>query len=431
LFSLSISPAFSDAQKLSVSDAIALARAHSPSLKSMAAQTSGALADARSAQAKKAVQISANTFVLSSSMGGIVQSAPDSSPSVLLNAQSRGFADQNITAMVPISTGGRLEAQIDSARFQSGAAKNRYDASSIDLSASVASAYVDSALSFELVNAAQSRVDSENEQLKAIREKVQNGKAAQVDELSEESELADAQKELAEAQGDSLRDLAVLKSLVFLDQSAEYDLTDSLDLLANRWMLPQGTLSELIAKAYTLRPEIAEAKANSDAASAGVRFAKGSYSPQISGFAMADASDRTGSPMGGGNGGYLVGVSASLSIADGGQRKADLDSAASKVSQAGADLEIAKNKIASNVAVSLAGIGPAQRAVESAEASVVYAQKAFELADLRYSSGKAILAERLASSAALARAKANLLQAKASQIKANIELIRATGNAIR
>ncbi len=151
--------------------------------------------------------------------------------------------------------------------------------------------------------------------------------------------------------------------------------------------------------------------------------AKGEYAPQVYGVAMGDASAGQGL----GRAGYTLGLTASLPLYDGEQRRADVDGAKARLERMRADALQTRQKVDQQVASAWLTVQTAAAQVQAASAGVTAAQESYQLAALRYSAGKSITAERLDALSAQTRAQGTLAQAKAQLIIARAMLQAALG----
>ena len=159
-----------------------------------------------------------------------------------------------------------------------------------------------------------------------------------------------------------------------------------------------------------------------NASRAAVRDAQGAYTPQIYGVAMGDAMT-----VGKGTTGYSVGLTASLPLVDGGQRRADVDVAKAQLAHAAAEQQVVQQQITQDVAAAWLNLQTAIEANTDAAVGVAAASAAYSLADLRYNAGKSVAAERLDALAALTRAQGNSAQALADLLTARAKLQQAIG----
>ncbi len=408
-------------RSLSLHDALAVAQANSVFVKQAQADAHAASTSARAAEAQNRPTVSATLYGSLGDSSNILTSSPGVAPQNLFNVPAQGFADQNLMAMVPLLTGGRLEGRIASARKQGEAARLSVAASRLTVTEAVTEGYASAALQQALVDVAQTRLTAEDEQVRVTQEKVNTGRSAPVDLLREQAEQADAAQGLLAAQNQSALALVRLKTALGLSQSSELTLTDTLDALTAPADLP-ASLAAALAQAQARRPEMTAAAARVAAAQAEVRSAKGAYSPQVYAVAMGDAS--AGHDLG--RAGYTLGLTASLPLFDGGLRRADVDRARATVERAQADAQETQQQVEQETASAWLTAQTATASVQSAEAGVTAAQKSYDLAALRYAAGKSTTAERLDALAALTRAQGTLASTKAALVAARAQLQAAT-----
>ena len=408
---------------LTLKEALRIAAANNLTLKQSQADAGVAAASARSAGAQTKFSLSTTTYGTAGDSFNILSTSPGVLPQNIFSVPPHGFADQNLMLMVPISTGSKLEYNRAAAGRQSEAAELSRSASALTVTEAVTEGYANALLQQALVTVAQSRLTTEDEQVRETGEKVAAGRLAPVDLLREQAEQADARQALLAAQNNAQLALITLKTTLGISQISQIALADSLETIPSS-ALP-ADLSAALRQADAHRPELAAALCQVEAAASSVKAAQGEYAPQVYGVAMADASAGAGL----GRTGYTVGVTASLPLYDGGQRRADVDSARSRLERAQADALQVRQTVDQQVATAWLTLGTASAQVQAANASVTSAQEAYSLAELRYNAGKSVAVERLNALAALTRARGAVAQAKAELVIARARLQAALAQA--
>ena len=408
--------------RVSLKDALRIASANNLTLRQTQADADAASANARSAQAQTKPSLSTTTYGTAGDSSNILTSSPGVMPQNVFSVAPRGFADQNLMLMVPLYTSGRLERNAAAARQQNQAAAFSVRAAGLMVTQNVSEGYADAALQQALVDVAQARVTAEDEQVRVTGERVKVGRNAPVDLLREQAEQADARQALLAAQNNAALALVTLKTALGISQLSKIALSDTLDTLTGA-SPPVGDLQNALHQADTQRPELAAALRQVEAAHDAVKAAQGADGPQVYAVAMADA--MTGAGIG--RTGYTVGLTASLPLYDGGQRRADVEGAKARLDRAAADALQARQMVDQQAASAWLTLQTAAAQVEAAGAGATAAQEAFRLADLRYSLGKSVTAERLDSLAALVRAQGTLARAKADLVVARSRLKAALG----
>lgn len=407
---------------LTLKDALRIAAVNGVTLKQARADAGIASASARSADAQSKVSVSATTYGTAGDSANILTTSPGVLPQNIFSVPPHGFADQNLMLMVPIFTGGKLKYNSESASRQSQAAESNRQAAELTVTETVMEDYTTVLLQSALVAVAQSRVTAEDEQVRETSARVSTGRLAPVDLLREQAEQADARQALLAAQNSVQLALITLKTTLGISQASQIALADSLDT-SQTAALP-ADLTAALRQADAHRPELMAAIRQIEAANSSVKAAQGTYAPQIYGVAMADASAGAGV----GRTGYTIGLTASLPLYDGGQRRADSDAARARLERAQADALQVRQRVDQQVAAAWLTVQTATAQVPAANAGVILAQKAYDLAKLRDEAGKSVAAERLAALASLTRAQGALAQAKAGLIVAHAQLQAALGN---
>ena len=344
-------------------------------------------------------------------------------PENILAVPSQGFADQNVIAMAPLYTGGKLAGRVKSAKFQTAAAKLGIAAAEITAQSDVTQAYAHVLVDQELARVAKGKVTAEEDQVKVSQDKLNVGHAALVDVLREQAEVADGYQAQIAADNNMTLAMLDLTTLLDLQVDSQITLTDTLDsALAQSPPIP-ATLVDALKLAFTVRPDLQAANSQSDAAAANVVAAHGAYAPQIYGVGMADASLQNG----GSGVGFTVGITASLPLYDGGERRADIDGARAKLERSHTDSLKVRQEIAEQVSAGWLNLQTAIAQVDAASAGLTAATEGYRLADLRYNAGKSTTAERLDALAASIRAEGALAQAKGDVIMARGMFLAAIG----
>jgi len=172
-----------------------------------------------------------------------------------MDTPARSFADQNITLMMPIFTGGKLGEQVKSANDLASAASSSQEAKGLSVTEAVSEAYASALYQASLVSAAQARLDAENEQVQNTNEYVKTGRMAPADLLREEAEQADAKEGLIEAQNNAALALVDLRAqMECLNHRKSRYLTHWRRW--GRYFLPAADLDTAVSLAESRRPEL-------------------------------------------------------------------------------------------------------------------------------------------------------------------------------
>lgn len=419
---LSDMPILSNAT-LSLRDALKIAVQNNVTLKQMQADARSASAAARSANAQTKPSLSVTTYGTIGDSSNILTSSPGVMPQNIFAVAPHGFADQDLMLMVPLLTGGRLGSASAAAQKQGEAALLSVQASRLTVTETVTEDYANAALQQTLVGVAQARVTAEDEQVRVTQERVDTGRSAAVDLLREQAEQADARQALLAARNNAALAFVNLKTVMGVSQGSDFTLSNTLDALMGTASLAPASLQETLRQAERHRPELTSAQKQVEAAQAGLHNAQGTYAPQIYGVAMSDA--MTGQRVG--RTGYTVGLTASLPLYDGGQRRADVDEARARLDRVRADALQVRQTVDQQVAIAWLMLQTATAQVQAADGGVAAAQESYNLENLRYKAGKSIIAERLDALSALTRAQGTVAQAKAELVIAHAQFQAALG----
>ncbi|MGI6295634.1 MAG: TolC family protein [Armatimonadota bacterium] len=408
---------------ISLDDAVNIALENNPSIASRKALVNAAAAKVGIAKAMTKPQVSASTFGTLSNTAMILSGPGTVQPqNILLSADKRRL-DQSLMGMYPIYTGGNLKGQVDSTQAQQQASSFDAATTELDTALIVKNAYYETRLAQKYIDAYQSRVDEATERVRIAEEAFAAGRIAKFDLLRNQTDLAEAQQQLNDAQRYVETSYIELKNIMGISQTSQLTLTQDLSV---RTAPPD--LDELQATALSARPEVQAARARVRSAKANVDVAKSSYKPQVYATAMANLSANIGDSMNGHTDtGYLVGVTAALPVFDGGLRKSSVDEAESIVDQMQADERAAVLDVSRSVATAYAQFGAATKNIDLAQTAVTAAEEDYRVIRMRYEAGKATNVEVLDALAALTRAQTMYAEALYGQNIARESLNRAIG----
>ena len=419
---------------LSLKEAVEIALRESPVLRGAVAELKATEARLKMARSEKRWQISVNTFASVGTESGIFASPPTVMPSATMLLPRRTFLDANTMLMLPIFTGGRLEALIRQAEAVRYATAAQLEAMRLDVALETKLAYRRALLAREMIRVAEAYVAAMEERVRVDKVAAKVGRIPEFWVLRSEAELANAQQMLANAQRDYEIALITLKAIMGVHPDSEITLTDELGRDAGRGAR-DGLKVELLereklmAEAMAKRPELKAALRQAEAQSHAVRAAKALYAPQVSLMAMADYMKGTGD-MGQGTGGYLAGIVIGLPILDGGRRKAMVNEAQAMQEKALAEVERLKLQIASEVDTALRELQTALKNLQTAQMALRSAEEDERVAKVRYEAGRSVLVEYLDALAALVRAQVNYAQAIYELSVAHDKLLRVVGKGL-
>lgn len=405
--------------ELSLEEAVATALRESPLLGAAEQEVRMAEAMTRSMQAMTRPTLSTTTYLSTANMNMILGTPAPVTPGSTGMLPDRTAWDQNVMAMLPLSTGGRLSGLVGGARSQFRAAQSDLTTMRLDVALATRVAYRRVLLAAAIVKIYEELVQTNEERLRIDRVAADPdvGKIPLFYVFRDEAELADSRQKLIEARRDYDVGLVNLRTVMGVHPGSEIIVAGELPFAAFT-----GTLEEALAAAEKYRPELAAIRHRIAAGRQDVKVAKSAYRPQTYLMAMADvvATDRT-------EDGYLVGIVAGLPILDGGKRKAAVDQAKANVARLTQQEQDLALRIASEVTQELLNVKAAEESVHTAEQVLTAAREDYRVAQLRYTEGKGINVEVLDALAALVRAQTNHVQALFDFNVARDRLQRATG----
>ena len=419
IFAQTTDPRHLSFKSITLEDAVAFGLEHNLDLHVAQIGLQSAKSEARSIRSETRIQLSATTFLsVSSEPGSLLLAGQPSSPTVMQVPQKL-FGDQNITAMAPIYTGGRLQSAVAAADLRTRAAAEDIRTARLEAALHIREAGYRVEVFAAVEEAAAARLASTVEMLKTTRALFDAGKGLQSAVLRVEAEMADARRMRANAQNLRLQAYLDLKLSMGLAGNSEIELNEPL-----KYTPVQMDLDRLIHTAMHSRPEVTGATLKLTASKQLIASTRASAGPQVYGMAMTDGftsgptSSRTG---------YTVGIVMSVPLLDGGQRRAESEQARSNSERANVDLQKVSLQVENDVRSAWLNLQTASQNVEATSQSVAAAQASYDTTLLRVQNQKALLVEQLDSLAALVQARANASQSLYDHNNATAMLMRAVG----
>lgn len=310
-----------------------------------------------------------------------------------------------------------LQAQAQAARFQMIAAR-------IALAANVVNAAVGEAALRGQVKATEDLVDIETQSVKILRYQFDKGYASRLDLAAQESQLAQTQASLPplRKQLEQQRHLIAVLAGEFPAQAhaADFDLASL--------KLPQDLPLSLPSQLVEQRPDVRQAQANWQAASAQVGVAIASRLPQITLSANAGSTAlQIADVFKSGTGFWSVGLDLAAPIFQGGKLLHAERAAKAQLAQAAAQYRSAVLTAFQNVADTLTALGEDANALQAAAAAADAAKTTLDLAQRQTQSGYANELSLLNAQQAWQQARIALIQAQANRYADTAALYLALG----
>ena len=280
--------------------------------------------------------------------------------------------------------------------------------------------YENALLAQAIFDARETTVAYEQRHLRDVNTMVKTGALPRYLAAESQAALAQALQDAEDAAAQRDEAMNDLKVTLAYDLSSNITLSDALRPIA---MI--GSESVFLERASVSRPDVLAAQQQVAAARSRIAAARLSYAPTIS----ATAQTYTGNsnpPLG--NHGYQVGVTASLSVIDGGDRPATLHEKQAELSRSEVTLEQTRLSAQRDVMNAWRELQAAQRNLETARTQQTSEAEALRVASLRERAGKGITLETLDALSRDATARESLLRAIARFNIAVASVHRATGD---
>jgi len=321
----------------------------------------------------------------------------------------------DLTAVVPLYTGGRVSAEKDSAEWNRKAAEDQFVRAQETLAFQVTALFYNLLAQDEVLRSLETAVRSMDEQQRSIQALVEAEKAARVDLLRanvRRSELYERQVRERSNRAVQQRAWAVLLGL---DDGTAPVARGSLEP-PEAPVCPDAT--ECMKKALAQRPDYRAARAAVMAADAAARSARSGYRPTLSAQAsyggrwMPDASDR---PDGKDDRDTLgrIGVVAELPLFDGRLTRARVEEQEARARGARERLRKLELQIRFEVETAISDIAAARERVRTSEQTVGQAQESYRIVKEKYDLGKGTLTDVLDAQTALVTAQTGYARALA------------------
>ncbi|MEN6345717.1 MAG: TolC family protein [Armatimonadia bacterium] len=380
------------------------------------ARAEAAMAGSRTdmARSEARAQVSVNGYAGLSNMGNNLP-IPGVMPQAILQSQDRASLDLNATAMLPISTGGRIESAIRAVELAASAAEDALAATRVEVAYEARAAYADWRAALAMEKVAQDALVAQQKQLMLSQHLFDVGKIPKFDLLRTEATEAGVQQQLANARAE----ISVATARLLQAMGAS---NITLGVPAEEGLL--GPPVDVLPTALASRPDLLAARKQVAAAKATVQARQASYKPQWYGMAMLDGLVPSSMDT---SVGITAGIVVGLPVVDGGRRQAEVREADQSLARAAAAVAALEQQVRAEVITAEARAGAARQNLETAASQVRAAEEAYRVAQVRYEAGKSIILEVLDALRAQTEAQQSLVVARAQYAKALADIYRATG----
>jgi outer membrane protein TolC len=438
-------------ETLTVERAVEIALRESPVVRGASAEVEAATARIAQARAAQRPALSLNGFLARSSGPSSVATSVE--PSMTMDLPQDNFAALGVTAMFPLYTGGRLQALTRRAAALRDAAQADAEAQRAEVALLTRLAYHEALARRALVDVWQGRLQADEEQLRVVRARAEEGKIPPFYVQRGEAAVAETQQEIANAERDVELALAQLKTVMGVNLLSELSLSDVLEYAPSAAWLPElsasngaapgdtvpatpplppspatfempAVLPSLLRVAQNRRPELQSASGLVRAAQSAADAARGERRPQLDLFAMGTAG------RGDSDGAFsdtTFGVVASYPLFDSGLRRARVRETEADRRREEQERERIALQVGQEVTNALLRLQAAERNIQTSQTALESAREDYRVARIRYEAGKSIPVEVLDALAARTRAEQSVVQAKFQYNAARDQLLRAVG----
>lgn len=406
---------------LSLQDAIAQAERTNPRLQAVKAQQDAVSARAQAVAGMLSPQVSVSGWLAQGTVENMLASSPGVMPDSMRMAQREGFSSAQVKLVLPLFTGGRLQAMVGSARREVAFMSAEVQEMVQDVRLEVAERYLQALLRHQLVGVAEQRLQAQAEQTRIIQAMYEVGKVPLAYLLRSRAAEAEARQILTTARNDFQKSLLDLQVSMGISPTGEVSLP--LDMQEPTFRLP-GDADEAVQRALQHRALLQSHRYLLQMRELERRAAQGALMPQTYLAASGDWTKARGMSA---ELGYTVALVLSMPIWTGRQLEAQVHEADSRVREQQANLRALQLQVENEVRRAWLDIGTAKTNVATAEAVLQDAEEAYRIAVLRVNEGKAPLVEQIDALAALTDARTRLFQARTDHLLAQARLLRAMG----
>lgn len=420
---------------LTLAEAVSTALRQNLQVRSAAIQV--ALARAQLQQAEAGFQPTVGlqgSYTTQSSSGGSVLSGTISVPGAGIVGQpfvaqvpSLGAAPSwlfRLNVAYPLYTGHALEDQLAIARASVRSAEAAFAAITAQVVLSVRQAYYGVQLAQGTVAAAQRAVDAARENVRVTEARVRAGTSPRFDLLQAQVQLAQAQQNVTRARTGLVQAQQTLAVVLNQPLTTSVQPVTPLGLPA-----PPQNVDELVRMALQQRPELAQARANVEAARAAVDLAAAGRRPNITltgGPSVATSDPTERAPVS-----WTGAIQVTLAILDGGLTDAKVEAARQQLAQAQLAEQQLRQTIEQQVRTAYLNLQDAAQELRSARTALEAAREALRIANVRFQAGVGTQLEVVTAEQNLASADVGTVQAMYAYNLALAQLDQAVGIQVR
>jgi TolC family type I secretion outer membrane protein len=305
-------------------------------------------------------------------------------------------------ASVELFDGFRRFNQVDAARENLQAERERHRSNRYEVILSAKRAFYNAVATRELVEVEEDRVQRQRDQLDFVRGQVDVGQANRSDLLRSRVELNNARLDLVNAENDARA--ATFELARALGTSRRVEPVEEAGLAVDSLPIRRG---ELMRRALEDGPSVRSARAALEAARAEVGSSRSLFLPSLS-LQGGWAWQNTEFPPG--NRSWSISLQGSLPVFDGFQRESSMSRSRARADAAESDVQAAELEIRADVDDAYSQVQSARAAVELARQTVELAREDLEVTRERFRLGLATILDLQSAQITLREAEADLVQ---------------------
>ena len=382
-------------ERITLDEAVRIAVANSPALRTSRADVTSARADRTGA---------IGAFLPNLSLGYGFSDASTGRLDPTGQAITRTSYTTQLQASVDLFDGLRRFNELESSEHTVEARRAELRRQRYQTSLDVKTAYFDAVAARERVNVEQARVERQREQLQFVRQQIRLGRATRSDSLRSRVDLNDAQLALLNARNEA--------------RSAQFALAEAMGVDRRVAPVEAATLepdtlrvsrAELMRAARTSSPGVISARRSADAAEASVASSRSSYLPSLQlsgGYAWQNPEFP---PK---NRSWQLRISGSLPLFDGLQRETGLARSRAQAEAARARVRSAELAVRSDVDDAYSQLQTALAGLELARESVELSREDLRVTQQRYRLGAATILDLQSAQIALQQAQVDVIRRK-------------------
>jgi len=340
-----------------------------------------------------------------------------------------------LSANYNLFDGLRREATVNSSEARRTIAERSSERTCQAVSYQVISIYLNVLRTERLVKVGEENLKRDERQLERITESSRVGALPLADVYRQQSQVANDELDLITAQNNHDKAKADLAALIGLDPMQEYDFRDpsvTVELSAAKaetTVTRYRNLTGVTQRALAARPDLVAARANLDAAGAGITAAQSSYFPALGlSGGYGNSSDELGMLSLNKNYSLNAGVNLRWNLFDGFAREAQVEQA--KVTERNAEVQLRQYEkdVAVDVRKAFLDLEAAKKSWDVSEKVLVSAAEDRRIAEERYNLGAGTLLDLLVANATYVNAQAARVNSVAGFLNARYNMEFAVGD---